>query len=156
MSDLYETDVMEWSEHQAALLRRLAAGERVNDQVDWPNVIEEIETVGRSERTALGSQVNRVILHLMKLEASPATDPRRGWLDTIDEARAAIDRILEDSPSLRRELPGIVQAELRRVRKLVQAALDRYGETPRVPLDSLGYAADQVIGDWLPPDPRSA
>ena len=155
MSDLYETDIMEWSEHQAALLRRLAAGERVNDQVDWPNVIEEIETVGRSERTALGSQVNRVILHLMKLEASPATDPRRGWLDTIDEARAAIDRILEDSPSLRRELPGIVQAELRRVRKLVQAALDRYGETPRVPLDSLDYAANQVTGDWLPPDPRS-
>ena len=155
MSDLYETDVVEWSEHQAALLRRLAAGERVNDQVDWLNVIEEVETVGRSERTALGSQVNRVILHLMKLEASPATDPRRGWLDTIDEARAAIDRILEDSPSLRRELPGIVQAELRRVRKLVQAALDRSGETPRVPLDSLDYAANQVTGDWLPPDPRS-
>lgn len=155
MSGLYETDVVEWSEHQGALLRRLAAGERVNDQVDWLNVIEEVETVGRSERTALGSQVNRVILHLMKLEASPATDPRRGWLDTIDEARAAIDRILEDSPSLRPELPGIVQAELRRVRKLVQAALDRYGETPRVPLDDLDYAADQVTGDWLPPDLRS-
>lgn len=155
MSDRYETDVVEWSGHQAALLRRLAAGERVNDQVDWPNVIEEVETVGRSERTALGSQVNRVIVHLMKLQASPATDPRRGWADTVDAARAEIDRILQDSPSLRRELPGIVRAELRRARKLVQASLDRYGEAPGVPLDSLDYAADQVVGEWLPPDPRS-
>jgi hypothetical protein len=29
-----------WSRHQPALLRRLAAGERVNDQVDWENVVE--------------------------------------------------------------------------------------------------------------------
>jgi hypothetical protein len=47
MSDLYD-DVLLWSERQAALLRRMAAGERVNDQVDWENVAEEIEDVGRS------------------------------------------------------------------------------------------------------------
>ncbi len=47
MSD-YDADVLQWSEHQAALLRRAAAGERVND-LDWPNIIEEIESVGRSE-----------------------------------------------------------------------------------------------------------
>jgi hypothetical protein len=37
MSDLYEADILMWSEHQAELLRRMAAGERVNDQVDWTN-----------------------------------------------------------------------------------------------------------------------
>ena len=42
-SDLYEADILEWSEQQSRLLRRLAAGERVNDQVDWGNVVEEIE-----------------------------------------------------------------------------------------------------------------
>jgi hypothetical protein len=46
MSELYETDILAWSRHQSDVLRRLAAGERVNDQVDWPNVIEEIESVG--------------------------------------------------------------------------------------------------------------
>ena len=46
MNDLYETDILEWSALQAALLRRLAAGERLNDQVDRGNVVEEIESAG--------------------------------------------------------------------------------------------------------------
>jgi hypothetical protein len=47
MSDLYHTDILEWSERQGALLRRIAAGERVNDtDLDWPNIAEEIESVG--------------------------------------------------------------------------------------------------------------
>ena len=41
-SDLYDTDIVTWTERRAALLRRMAAGERVNDQVDWLNLIEEI------------------------------------------------------------------------------------------------------------------
>ena len=52
MSD-YETDTLLWSERQVDLLRRLAAGERVNDRVDWGNVAEEIDSVGRSQRIAL-------------------------------------------------------------------------------------------------------
>jgi hypothetical protein len=38
---LYDTDIVAWSEHQAALLRRLARGERVNDQMDWDNLVED-------------------------------------------------------------------------------------------------------------------
>ena len=46
----YDTDILIWSERQATLLRRRAAGELVNDaDIDWPNVAEEIESVGRSE-----------------------------------------------------------------------------------------------------------
>jgi chromosome segregation ATPase len=46
-SDLYGEDIRLWSETQGALLRRLAAGEAVTDQVDWPHVIEEVEDLGR-------------------------------------------------------------------------------------------------------------
>jgi len=46
---LYEHDVLVWAEQQAGLLRRLAESERVNDAVDWPNVIEELQGVGLSE-----------------------------------------------------------------------------------------------------------
>ncbi len=53
MSGVYDTDILVWSEDQAALLRRLAAGERVNDQVDWTNVIEEIESVGSEQLHAV-------------------------------------------------------------------------------------------------------
>jgi Domain of unknown function DUF29 len=45
--DLYGDDILLWSENQDALLRRLSSGEQVTDQVDWPNVIDEIEGAGR-------------------------------------------------------------------------------------------------------------
>ena len=55
MSDLYDTDILIWSERQGELLRRLARGERVNDQVDWENVVEEVESVGRDQLHAVES-----------------------------------------------------------------------------------------------------
>jgi len=67
MSDSYAADILAWSENQAALLRRLAMGERVNNQIDWENVVEEIESVGRSERTALASGIRVILEHLVKL-----------------------------------------------------------------------------------------
>ncbi len=48
MSD-YDTDILTWSERQADLLRRVGAGEKINDQVDWKNIAEEVETMGRSQ-----------------------------------------------------------------------------------------------------------
>ena len=53
----YHTDILTWSEQQAGLLRRVGAGEPINDQVDWDHVVEEIETSGntRSTKCAAGS-----------------------------------------------------------------------------------------------------
>jgi Domain of unknown function DUF29 len=85
MSD-YDTDTLLWSERQADLLRRIAAGEQVNAQVDWENVAEAIDSVGKSQRIALASHVGVVLEHLMKLEASPAIESRRGWEETVRRA----------------------------------------------------------------------
>jgi hypothetical protein len=52
--DLYDRDALAWSERQAALLRRVARGEPVND-VDWDHVVEEIEDVGLSRLNAIAS-----------------------------------------------------------------------------------------------------
>ena len=50
--DLYDTDVFAWSERQAGLLRRRAAGELVNEaDIDWLDVAEEIEDVGNSQKS---------------------------------------------------------------------------------------------------------
>ena len=71
MSD-YDLDLYAWSLRQGSLLRRLAAGERVNDaELDWPNIGVEIETLGRSERGALRNCVATIIECLLKLQASP-------------------------------------------------------------------------------------
>jgi Domain of unknown function DUF29 len=67
----YETDVLAWSDHQAELLRRVAAGERVNDLVDWTNVVEEIESVGQSQIDAVESLWTQAFLHDLKAEAWP-------------------------------------------------------------------------------------
>ena len=68
--DLYE-DALAWSEQQADLLRRLAAGERVNDDVDWTNVIEEIQDVGLSQLRAVRSLLAHAIEHLLKIHGWP-------------------------------------------------------------------------------------
>lgn len=78
-ADLYDTDVLRWSENQAALLRRAAAGERVNDQVDWDNVIEEIESVGRSDLHAVTSWLMQALRHDLKAEAWPLSREVPHW-----------------------------------------------------------------------------
>jgi hypothetical protein len=152
MSD-YDTDIASWSERQAALLRRLAIGERVNDiDMDWPNIAEEIESVGRSERSTLASHIGTIVEHLLKLEASPAVSPRSGWKETILRTRAAVEDVLDENPSLRSEVDAITTRALAQRRRLVADVLALYGETPRVRLDDLGYSQRQVLGPWFPED----
>jgi|SRR3954470_7524063 Domain of unknown function DUF29 len=153
MSD-YDTDIALWSEHQAALLRRRAAGQLVNDaDLDWPNIAEEIEALGRSERSSLRSKITTVIEHLMRLQASPATAPRRGWKATILRARGDIGDLLKDSPSLRPLVAVMVVEQTQRAQKDLTDWLALYGEQPRIDIASLAFTEDQVLGDWFPADP---
>ena len=150
MSD-YDADVYAWSQRQGALLRRLAAGERVNDaDLDWPNIAEEIETVGRSERAAVASHVANIIEHLIKLQASPANEPRAGWEATVIRARGDVERLLRESPSIRRLVEAMIAQELPTARRVATKELARYREAPRVEVNTLAYAVDQVLGDWFP------
>ncbi len=51
MTDLYDEDIVPWSERQGALLRRRATGKVVNEaELDWPNIAEETESMGRAEQ----------------------------------------------------------------------------------------------------------
>jgi len=50
MSDLYNRDIVTWSERQAALLCRRAVGELVNEaELDRENIAAEIESAGRGD-----------------------------------------------------------------------------------------------------------
>lgn len=151
MSELYRTDLALWAEQQAEALRS-AAGGRSNAPVDWQNVAEEIESLGASERRALASHIRTVIEHLMKLQASPAVGPRSGWEGTILRARDDIEEVLETSPSLRREVPALVERQTARARRLVAHELAVRAETACVDFGSLAYDEDQVLGPWLPSD----
>jgi Domain of unknown function DUF29 len=91
--DLYDTDILLWSERQAELLRRHAAGERVNDAaIDWPNIVEEIEDVGRSELRSCRSLLRQALRHMLKAEAWPLSRDAPTWrADAIDFRRQARD-----------------------------------------------------------------
>ena len=97
---LYEEDFVRWTEEQAAALRD-AARLSTNLPLDWENLAEEIDSLGRSQSRELGSRIAVIIEHLIKLETSPAADPRPGWIDTIGRERRDIEDLLNDSPSLR-------------------------------------------------------
>lgn len=69
--DLYERDALAWSEHQVALLRRISEGGKPNEEPDWPNLIEEIEAMGRNELRACTSQLVNAMEHLLKIRGFP-------------------------------------------------------------------------------------
>lgn len=69
--DLYDRDALLWSEHQAALLHRLRRGEHPDEEPDWPNLIEEIESVGQSQLRACESLLRKAMEHLLKISAFP-------------------------------------------------------------------------------------
>jgi hypothetical protein len=146
---MYDQDLVRWSEEQARALRE-AANAGWNASIDWENVAEEIEGLGRSDRRALASHIAIVIEHLLKLQSSPASMPARGWTDSVLRTRREIDRLLEESPSLRQAVAGMIGQEFPSARALVRAALNDYGEQPLIDLDQVSYTEDQVLGDWMP------
>src|SRR5215210_6799628 len=99
-AQLYEQDFVRWTEVQAEALRD-AARSGANLPLDWDNLTEEVESLGRSERRELRNRLVTVMEHLLQLEYSPATDPRAGWRDTVKRERRSIEHLLEDSPSLK-------------------------------------------------------
>ena len=149
---LYEQDFVRWTEAQAAVLRR-AAETKSNLPLDWLNLAEEVESLGRSQRRELRSRLATIIEHLLKLEYSPATEPRLGWIETIGRERREIERLLEDSPSLRGELEQALAAEWQRTASFVAEVLQQRGELDpdsTFPRPSKSYSIEQLLGAWLP------
>jgi hypothetical protein len=159
MSDvksLYDEDFVLWSKQQADALRSMAQSSS-NQKLDWDNLAEEIESLGISQRSALASQIRRMIRHFLKLEFSPATEPRRGWFESANDAKAEIESLLEISPSLRNELTSIIVAETRRGSKLAIGDLERHHELDRAIVARIlarTYTEEQILGEWFPPDPE--
>ena len=76
----YDSDILLWSERQGALLRRRAAGELINEnELDWPHIAEEIESVGRSQLSAVRSYIIQALAHELKAQAWPQSQAAPGW-----------------------------------------------------------------------------
>ncbi len=119
---LYERDTLAWAEQQAGLLGRLAAGERLNEAVDWPNVIEELQDVGLSELRACRRLLARALAHLLKLHVSESGSAAAHWRGETASFLAGARRSFTPSMRKRIDLPGLYADALYEVRAGTDAA----------------------------------
>jgi hypothetical protein len=150
----YEDDFYAWTQYQAQVLRTLRTR---HNRFDRDHLAEEIDDLGKSERNAVRSQVRRILVHFLKLAYSPARDPRFDWLESIIEARAALEDQL--SPSLRRDINETLPRLYSAARKQAALKLQRYreGEAAGLLPVECPYTIDQILAeDWYPEPPENA
>lgn len=145
-TSLYETDLYAWSQQQVALLRAEDFAE-----VDWPNVIEEIDSLGASQRNELRNRLKILLLHLLKGQFQHARRSK-SWRASIDEQRGSIDDLLGDNPSLRSVLSeSVIVAYPRAVRDACkQTGLLRQN----LPLEC-PYMLEQILDEDFYPAPNA-
>ncbi len=139
---LYETDFYAWTQQQASLLQAEEFAE-----LDLPNLIEELEAMGRSQKSQLTNRLRVLLMHLLKFHYQ-ADHPSKGWLHTIREQRRRLELLLDDNPSLRRELVDRIVYAYGRARE--DAASETglsLGAFPEI----CPYTVEQILRiDWLP------
>ena len=144
VSELYETDVVEWSQLQAELLRRHAAGERLNQQPDWANIIEEVESVGQSQIDAVESFWFQAFLHDLKPQGWPDARDAPSWRGEARGFRAQARRRYRPSMRQRLDLPGIYADAL----SAVPEAMD--GQPPQLLPHTCPVTVEDLLRDANP------
>lgn len=76
---LYDDDIVTWAEEQAAALRALAQRPDLSNVLDWENVVEEVESVGRSEIGAVQSALLQMLIHILKYVSAPLAQSTKSW-----------------------------------------------------------------------------
>jgi hypothetical protein len=144
-SDLYQQDLYAWSKEQADLVRAQRFAE-----LDLEHLIEEIEDVGGALSRSARKRIRSIVEHLLKLEHSPATEPRAGWRATVRTQRMRLRDAL--TPALHREIADEMPELYRDARALAEGALRDDGEHAAADAlpDGCPYSLDQITSDWLP------
>jgi len=142
---LYDTDYQLWLDQTVAQLK-------VQDfsQIDLENLIEEIESLGRSEKRAISSYLMRLCEHLLKIKywESEREMCLRVWKREVINFRLQIQDELETSPSLRSFLQDIFAKQYKNGRKLFLNASELDAKLiPETPDFTLEQVLDE---DWLP------
>ena len=135
---LYDQDFAQWVEQQVELLRSGRTTE-----LDVPNVVEELEGLTKRDERALGSQLKRIMAHMLKQRHQPQR-ASRSWVESIANGREEIADILEQSPSLRRTLPGLMTKNYPRA--VAQASRDTRLPAQAFPSDP-SFSLEDVLGE---------
>jgi hypothetical protein len=142
---LYDADFYAWAEEQAARLRA-----RQFDALDLDNLIEEVQGLADNKLSAVLNSARVVMEHLLKLEHSPATDPRNSWRASVREHRRRVQTDLTP------RIEQIFSNELPRFYAMARddAAAGMRDHSEHAAADALPmicpYSLDQITGDWWP------
>jgi len=93
---LYDRDILLWVEDTVAKLKS-----HDFEQLDIENLIEEVESLGISQRRELRNRLTTLLEHLLKRLYVNLINDYNGWERTIREQRRQIHFLLKDSPSLK-------------------------------------------------------
>lgn len=141
-NELYESDFYAWTQEQARLLR----AKRWND-LDLENLIEEVESVGKSEKKELRSRMQVLLVHLLKWTYQ-ANLRGPSWRRTIRDQREEIVNVVDDSPSLR---PYLETALSRSYLGATLKAAEEAGISVAVFPDECPFSMEQVLdANFLP------
>jgi hypothetical protein len=141
---LYDEDFYVWTQRQAELLRQ----GRFAD-LDVAHLIEEVEDLGANLRNAVTSRSREIILHLLKLQYSPAAEPRRGWQESVGKQRDDLE--LEITPSLRRHVIAELESIFQKAHRRAVDDLARDGVRRDQLPATCPYTFDQIIDPvWRP------
>lgn len=139
----YEKDFYSWTQEQAELLKNGRFPE-----LDIDNLIEEVESMGRSEKRELESRLTILLLHLLKWKFQ---EVRRGrsWQLSIDEHRIQFEEILNENPGLKPQLDEIVKKAYRLA--VIKAARETKISKAVFP-ECCPWTLTQIIEDEFYPD----
>lgn len=140
----YEQDYYLWIETVAKQLRS-----KQFDAVDWENLIEEIESIGRSEKRALASLLIKLFEHLLKLNywESELEYNAAKWRGEITAFRVQIKKLLQDSPSLKPYLAEILDECYLDARKIIIKMTELSPET--FPINAIASVSQVLDDDWF-------
>jgi hypothetical protein len=142
----YDGDYYAWSQDQGARLRAAKPKD-----IDWENLAEEIESLGRSDKRAIESDLAVVMVHLLKWAYQPQKR-KAGWKASTIEHRIRIRKFLAESPSLR-SYPAKVLAEQYDIARLKAAAETRLAQ--RTFPETCPFTIEQILDlTWYPEAPR--
>jgi hypothetical protein len=146
-TNIYETDFYAWTQEQAALLRA-----NKWSQIDLPNLIEEIESLGKQQRQELRNRLSVLMGYLLKWDYQPQ-HRSRSWLATLRVQRRDTLRLLKDNSSLNPYLEEAIQEAYENAKDLAMGETDLPEHT--FP-SSCPYSMSEILGDRFYPGQSSA
>jgi len=150
MTDLYHEDVYAWAREQAEIVRA-----RRLDALDRAHVAEELDDIADGIRSAVRTSLRRIVEYFLYLEYALTRQQRAGWMAMVIDHRQRIADRLDDSPSLRRELPALLERVWPGARALAAhmvSACD-WQDPKRLP-EACPYTLEQILEESWQPESR--